>query len=289
MPRRTETGIALVRELRGGARARLWSDPRGTMPMTRVPEATEIDVAESRVPAAGTLAIFGLNARTLAWLPGAAANFESIVVALDAHDPEACVSLFDRLPEPALRRIRLVARCPELLADLGLPGAVDPMVFGAVRATLARPRRRAARARIGVFIPAIREREDKLRWEMVEWLRMQGAFLRLLYPGTLPSRHIENEDEHLVSLVTEWDAWWHDLEALVYWGAEGRMRQYDRLVFEAMAADLVVVAGGYGDYAARLAQRPDCALFFDPAAAHDAIERILARPQSADARVGMTS
>jgi hypothetical protein len=279
------TGVALARQLRAAARATLWSDPRGATPMTRVEGATEIDSSEGRVPATGTLVVFGINARTLAWLPVAAERFESIVLALDVHDAQTCVSLFDRLSPAALERVRIVARCPGVLADLGLPGAVDPMVFDVGQAQLHGSPRRAARFRIGVFVPAIREREDALRWEMVEWLRAQDAFLRVLYAGTLPSRHIENENEHLVSLVTEWNAWWQDLDALFFWGAEGRMRQYDRLVFEAMAAGLAVVADGYGDYASLVAERSDGVLFFDPARAREAIARMLSgrRPGRADA------
>jgi hypothetical protein len=276
-------GIALAQQLRGTDSVSLWVDPRDKMPRAPVEGATEIDTGGGAVPARGTVAIFGINARTLSWLPAAADTFESIVVALDAHDPEACVDLFDRLSPSALPRIRLVARCAEMLADLGLPGAVDPMVFGAVREGTRAPAPHGRRARIGVFIPAIKDREDRLRWEMVEWLRGQGAFLRLFYPGPLPSRHIENEDEHLVSLVSEWDAWWQDLDGLFFWGAEGRMRQYDRLVFEANAADLAIVADGFGDYATLVAHRDDCALFFDPATARDAIAAVLAALRSGGA------
>ena len=176
-----------------------------------------------------------------------------------------------------------------MLADLGLPGAVDPFLFGAVdrSCTPSAPSvPRGVRRRIGVFIPPVRAHEDKLRWEMVEWLRAQGAYLRLLYPGRLPSLHIENEDEHLVSLVTEWDGWWHDLDTLFFWGAEGRMRQYDRLVFEGIAAGLAVVADGFGDYGALAAQRSECALFFDSAAARGAMESVLSARHADGVRAG---
>ncbi len=278
------SGTALAQQLRGNETVSLWVDPRDKLPRAHVEGATEIDTVGGAVPAGGTVAIFGINPRTLSWLPAAADDFASIVVALDAHDPEACVDLFDRLSPAAWSRVRLVARCPEMLADLGLPGAVDPMVFGAVRAGARPPAAQGRRERIGVFIPAVRDREDKLRWDMVEWLRAQGAFLRLLYPGPLPSRHIANEDEHLVSLVSEWDGWWQDLDGLFFWGAEGRMRQYDRLVFEAIAADLAIVADGYGDYATLAAQRQDCALFFDPQTAREATAAVLSSLRSGGAR-----
>jgi hypothetical protein len=70
---------------------------------------------------------------------------------------------------------------------------------------------------------------------------------------------------------------------LFFWGAEGRMRQYDRLVFEANAADLAIVADGFGDYATLVAHRDDCALFFDPATARDAIAAVLAALRSGGA------
>jgi hypothetical protein len=280
------SGFALAQQLRGAAAVSLWVDPLDRMPDVPIDSATRIDAVAGAVPAGGTVAILGMNARTLSWLPAAADAFESIVVALDAHDPEAWVDLFDRLSPSALRNVRLVARCPDVLSDLGLPGAIDPMVFGAVRAGSRPGALRRPRERIGVFIPPVREREDKLRWEMLEWLRAQGAFLRVLYPGRLPSRHIENDEEHLVSLVTEWDGWWQGLDALFFWGAEGRMRQFDRLVFEAIAADLAIVADGYGDYATLAAQRPDCTLFFDPATARDGVAAVLSGMRSGRVRAG---
>ena len=135
-------------------------------------------------------------------------------------------------------------------------------------------------------MPSLHGAEETLRWEMVEWLRARGAFLRILYPGRLPSPHIASEDEHLVSLVSEWTAWWRDLDVLFFWGADGRMRQYDRLVFEGLAAGLAVVADGYGDYAALAIQRADSTLFFDAATAREAIARTLAGLRARnDARV----
>ena len=53
------------------------------------------------------------------------------------------------------------------------------------------------------------------------------------------------------------------------------MRQYDRLVFEAVAADLPVVADGFGDFGAALATRNDCAQFFDLATARSAMELLV--------------
>ena len=123
-----------------------------------------------------------------------------------------------------IARVRLVARSAAMLADLGVPGAVDPMVFGAVTAPPRAGEPSGKRPRIAVFIPPVRGREDKARWEMLDWLRGQEAFLRVLYPGRLPSPHIANVDEHLAGIVGEWDGWWEDLDGLFFWGAEGRMR-----------------------------------------------------------------
>ncbi len=253
----------------------LWTDPSRDVPMAGVAHAVEIDAVAGEIPRGGTLALFGSNARTITWLPGVAARFDAIVVALDAHDPTMLVDLVDSLVPAARSKLRLVARSAEMLADLGLPGAVDPMVFGAAEARR-RPRTVGARARIGVFAPSLRGREDGVRWQMLEWLRSSGQFLRLMYAGRLPSRHIEDDEEHLISLVTDWRDWWRDLDALFYWGGEGRMRQYDRLVFEAIAAGLPVVADGFGDYGAALADDPRCHLFFDLHDAQRATDAMLA-------------
>jgi hypothetical protein len=259
----------------------LWTDPSGDMPTAGVTDAIEIDPVAGEIPRGGTVVLFGANARTLAWLPGVAASFDAFVVALDAHDPTTLVELIDSLPAAAWRKLRLVARSAELLADLGLPGAVDPMVFGAADAR--RPSRAmTADARIGVFIPPLRGREDRARWQMLEWLRSRGQFLRLMYPSRLPSRHVADDDEHLISLVTDWQDWWRDLDALFFWGAEGRMRQYDRLVFEAAAAGLPIVADGFGDYGAALTGDPRSRLFFDLRDAQRAMDEMLAVRRATD-------
>jgi SEC-C motif len=279
-------GEALRQQLTGARpNVALWSDLTGELPSAGVRDAIEIDQANGEVPRNGTLALFGVNARTLTWLPSVAATFDTIAVGLDAHDPMTCVELIDQLPASALPRLRLVARSPEMLADLGLPGAVDPMVFGAVSGPVRRSRAATSRARIGVFIPSLRGREDKARWAMLEWLRARGQFLRLMYPGRLPSRHIEDDEEHLISLVTDWQDWWHDLDALFFWGAEGRMRQFDRLVFEAAAAGLAIVADGFGDYGAALAGDPRCHLFFDIHDAQGAMDALLSALPTSDARM----
>lgn len=253
--------------------ARLWTDPKSRIPMAVPMGATTIDPETNRVPAGGIVVIFGLNSRTLDWLPGVAGSFESIVVALDAHDPPIYVEFFDRLPTSLVPRVRLVARSAEILADLGLPGVVDPLL-GAPPGR-SRPADSRPTPRLGVFIPPLREREDAERWAMLEWLRSRGIFLRVLYPGPLPSRHVADDEEHLVSLVTEWDGWWSDLDVLFFWGAEGRMRQYDRLVFEALDVGMRVVADGFGDYAGQIALRPDCATYFEPTQARCALDRVL--------------
>jgi hypothetical protein len=276
-------GVALMQQLAlTRADVALWSEPSLELPMADVPNAVEIDPDRERMPRGGTIAVFGINARTLSWLPDAADSFDAIVVGLDAHDPMTYVDLIDRIPAPALARLRVVARSPELLADLGLPGAVDSMEFSAVAAHPARARPVTARRRIGVFIPPLRSRADKLRWDMLQWLRAQSLFLRLMYPGRLPSRHIEDDQEHLISLVTDWQDWWCGLDGLFFWGAEGRMRQFDRLVFEAAAAGLSIVADGYGDYGAALAGNSRCHLFFDVDEARRAMDAMIAAPGRAD-------
>ena len=281
-----QDGVALVRQLAAVRATSLWIDPQDRIPRAEVPGAVEIDVAGGVLPRDGTLAVFGINPRTLGWLADAAPGFESIVIALDVHDPEICVDVFDRLPPAVIARVRLVARSAAMLADLGVPGAVDPMVFGAVTGLPRAGERSGKRPRIAVFIPPVRGREDKARWEMLDWLRGQRAFLRVLYPGRLPSPHIANDDEHLAGIVGEWDGWWQGLDGLFFWGAEGRMRQYDRLVFEALDAGLAVVADGFGDYAPLVVAGCDGALFFDAQTARRLCADRLTGPLDPLSRVG---
>jgi hypothetical protein len=267
-----QTGIALARRL--GGVATLWCGPKADVAFASVASARLLGEERALQPAGGTLVLFGLSARALSWLPEAATSFGAIVVALDAHDPVACVDLLGALPPDIVGRVRFVARAATVLDELGLPGFVDAMLFDA-RPRRHRPNRANPRSRIGVFIPALHDREDSERWRMLEWLRDQRSFLRVLYAGRLPNPHLPHVDEHLVGLATHWDGWQDDLDALFFWGAEGHMRQYDRLVFEAVAAGMPVVADAFGDFGAALAARADCAQFVDPDSARNAMDALL--------------
>ena len=95
-----QDGVALVRQLAAVRATSLWIDPQDRIPRAEVPGAVEIDVAGGVLPRDGTLAVFGINPRTLGWLADAAPGFESIVIALDVHDPEiaSTSSIVCRLP-----------------------------------------------------------------------------------------------------------------------------------------------------------------------------------------------
>ena len=66
------SGVALRDALRAAGRVSLWSDPSDGVPMATLAETGSIDVAGDALPRGGTLAIFGINTRTLAWLPAVA-------------------------------------------------------------------------------------------------------------------------------------------------------------------------------------------------------------------------
>ena len=266
------TGAALARSL--GGIAELWSGPGGDPVVAAACSARILGEAPATQPRGGKLALFGSGRQALQWLPAAADSFDSIVVGLDAHDPLGCVELLGRLGPEIATRVRFVARSAAVLEDFGLPGVVDTLLFHPPQRR-AGTRQRGALPRIGVFIPAVRKDDDAARWEMLEWLREQAVFLRVLYPGRLPSPHIANTREHLIGLATQWSGWADNLDALFYWGAEGSLRQYDRLVFEALALGLPVVADGFGDFGAVLATRDDCPQFFDLAAAKRAMHRLV--------------
>jgi hypothetical protein len=287
------TGRALARRL--GPGATLWAGPGADR---RIAEAQGARVCasaatgasagsaasdpasapETERPEGGRLIVLGLDEALAAWLAPMAESFDSIVVALDAHDPVALIELAGRLSPPALRRLRFAARSRAVLDECGLPGVVDPLLFDdaelphpGVRGDLS-PRaaalpRDTQRLRLAIFMPALRDNRDRERWALVEGLRVQPTFIRLLHPGQLPSPHRANVDEHLVGLASEWDGWWEGLDALLYWGVEGALRQYDRLVHEALRQGLAIVADGFGDYGDQLAARDDCAQFFDAAGA----------------------
>lgn len=272
------TGIEIARYHPLRLAASLWAEAPEIVASSVAPGAMSIR-PDASMPRDGTLIALGVSMTTLNWLPAVADSFEAIVVAVDAFDPAAYVELIELLPEKARRRVRFVARSAALLDDLGLPGCVDRLVFADPPSTIAA--RRSQQPRVGVFLPPVRGPDDARRWEILEWIRSRGVFRRILYPGRLPSRHVADDEEHLVGLATEWDGWSDGLDALFYWGAEGRLRQFDRLVLEAMASDLSIVADGYGDYAEALARASPGSLFFGAEQARSLlIERLFgARPR----------
>jgi len=266
------TGALLDRRL--GPGATLWANPNADPRLAAQLGARTIGEAGQR-PMGGRVFVFGLDRHALDWLPDAAATFDRIVIALDVHDAATCFELVERLPGAALARLRIVARSAGVLDESGVPGVVHPMLFDDRRP--ARTVRGDGRLRLGVFLPALREPEDVARWDLLEWLRREDAYLRVLYPGRLPSRHNANDAEDLVGLATEWEGWDEGLDALFYWGGEGHWRQYDRLVFEAAAAGLVVAADGLGDYGALFAEHADWVPFFDAAGARLALASLMPR------------
>jgi hypothetical protein len=266
-------GLALFRKLARTRTTLLWTDPGDARWIAPLPQARKIDAETDLVPNSGTLALFGLASPTLQWLPHRAEGFETIVLGIDVQDPVRCVELIEALSFTARERLRIVTRSPEALDELGLPGTYDSMVFDGVR--VSDRRANEARQRVGVFLPAARDGHDGERWEVLEWLRQQKQFLRLLYPGRIPSPHVPFEEEHLVSLATDWDEWWRDLDALVFWGAGGRQRQFDLMVFEAVAAGLCVVADGFGDYTSALAESANCQLFFNSVELRRSVRELL--------------
>jgi hypothetical protein len=270
----------------------LWSQPQEGLPDARLPENTRIDPAQGRVPQGGTLVLFGLDERVLDWLPEQAAGFSRIDLVLDAHDPAALLLLLDALPQADLRKIGLVARSRALLQEYGVDGIVDPWLF-APQAARPSPRVAGSRVRAGVFLPPTFSHADDRRWALLEWMRRQDFFLRVLYYGALPSRHVASADEHLVSLVSDWnDGWCNDLDLLLYWSLDGRMRQFDRLVLEAHASGLAIVADATGDYAEIVASDDRHTLFLSDTEIEDAVIRAArsgAMPVSSNPRLQLTS
>lgn len=257
---------------KAGRSAKLWCN--GTAPAAPqfARTASAIDAGERSYPVDGCVAIAGLNPAMLEWLPLAAEHLETIFVLFDARDPQPLCALLGQLPLAALGKLRFVARSKEILDDFGLEGIVDPHLLAKpLRAGTSR--RPSAKPRIGVFLMPLGGRDDLPRWDLLAWLRSQEIFIRLLYPRPLPSPHLPNDEEHLISLVSDWsDAWGEDLDALVYWGAEQRAHQFDSLLVEARAQGLPIVA----DHAAETAGLGEFdEVFFTAEEARNGVSRLL--------------
>lgn len=235
--------------LRAGMAVTLWRNAPQGVPKVAVEGVRDIERDAEALPSGGLLAITGLDAATVEWLPQCIAHVDECYLLMDAHVPQSLVALFGQLPAEALARLRLVARTEETLAQWGLRGIVDPFLLCG-QPTLDKNPVPTGRPRFGVFIQPRGGYRDRERWEMLNWLRAQGIFIRILYPGRLPSRHIADDEEHLVSLVTDWDdSWAADLDALFFWGTEGRSHQFDTLLVEAKAAGMMVVRDAYAESA----------------------------------------
>lgn len=258
--------------LRAGMAVTLWRNRRQGVPKVAVEGTRDIDREAEDLPAGGLLAISGLDEATLEWLPQCMALVDECYLLMDAHVPQSLVALFGQLPPNALARLRLVARTEETLAQWGLRGIVDPFLLCG-RPTLGKNPVPTGRPRFGVFIQASGGYRDRERWEMLTWLRAQGIFIRILYPGRLPSRHIADDEEHLVSLVSDWDdSWTTDLEALFFWGTEGRGHQFDTLLIEAKAAGMMVVRDAYAESAGPEAREE---FFFTTDEARTAVAKLI--------------
>ncbi|CAG0982660.1 hypothetical protein BURK2_01935 [Burkholderiales bacterium] len=266
-------GVKLFQEhTTKGRSVKLWRtsvDP--ALPALAAPAAT-IDPSAGVFPDEGCVVIAGPNPAMLEWLPANADRLDVIGLLLDVREPQPLCTLLGQMPRTALAKLRFAARSQEVLSDLGLAGIADPDLL-----TEPRPgkhaRRFSAKPRIGVFLMPLGGRNDLPRWDLLAWLRTQNVFIRLLYPRPLPSPHLANEDEHLVSLVTDWqDNWCTDLDALVYWGAEQRAHQFDTLLVEARAQGLPIVTD-FGAETAGLGE--DEEIFFSPQEAKACLTRLL--------------
>lgn len=272
-PGSNRTGLRLFdRCVNAGLSVSLWRNPRQGVPTVALNGARDIDAAADCVPEKGLLAIAGLDTPTVEWLPQCANSFDEIYLLMDVHAPQSLAALLGRLPIQTLCCLRLVARSESVLTHFGFSGIVDPFLLGGPP-VIGHSTARSGRPRLGVFILPLGGNKDRERWEMLTWLRAQRIFIRILYPGRLPSPHIPDEEEHLSSLVTDWhDNWSSDLDALFYWGAEGRAHQYDSLVIEAEAAGSPVIRDGYAETAVPGAPGE---FFFTVDEARRAMERLI--------------
>ena len=241
--------------------ARLWTDPKDGVPMAALAGATTIDLAGDAVPRGGTLVVFGLNARSLTWLPGSPSRSIRSSSHWTPTTRRSTSTSSTAFPQRRLRaygsshaawRSSPTSDCPARSTRFSaprLPGATAP-VRVSVHAS-GSSYRRCATARM----PSA----GRCSSGCAPVAPSCACSIRVR-----ASRHVADDEEHLVSLVSDWTNWWDDLDLLFYWGAEGRMRQYDRLVFEALDTGMRVVADGFGDYGSRVAEVPECAQFFDP-------------------------
>lgn len=229
-----------------GRDVRLWTVPREGA--WRAPlDARACEVCDEHRPRGGVLVVVGLDDEIAERLAPDFAACDELWLMLDTRVPTALLDVIHRLG-PRLARLHLAARSCDVLDHLGVGGHVDPFLLGGPPAPSQRRGLARGRMRVGVFILAVGGSADKERHAMLEWLREQDVFMRILYPGRLPSRHVADEREHLVGLDVDWDRdWAHDLDALFYWGGEGRAHQYDGLVVEGRASGLRVIAHGLAE------------------------------------------
>lgn len=229
-----------------GRDVRLWMLPRAKARRTLFDEHAW-EVRDEQRPRGGVLIVVGLDDEMAEQLAPDFDGCDELWVVLDTRVPIPLLKLIQRLG-PRLSRLRLAARSLDALDHLGVGGHVDPFLLGGPPAVSKRHRTGRGRMRVGVFILAVGGSADRERHEILEWLRDQEIFIRILYPGRLPSRHVADEWEHLVGLDVDWrPGWADDLDALFYWGGEGRANQYDSLLVEARASGLRVIAHGLAE------------------------------------------
>jgi hypothetical protein len=204
---------------------------------------------ESPTSLSGTVILVGACEGVGQWLSPRIDGLEQIWLVADTWAPEVWLEIFESASAGGAT-VHMVARDAEILRHLGIAGDVDPLLGCAAPLRTEPLDAGARRPRCAVFMMPLGGTRDHERFALLEWLRTQGCFLRILYPGRLPSRHVADESEHLVGLASDWaDEWTADLDALIYWGGGGRAHQFDGLLVEARAAGLRIATDGHAQTA----------------------------------------
>jgi len=257
--------------LRGHADVRVWSEYRPDPRLARICPVERIEPWRWRFPHGGTLVFVGTYFRVGHWVRLAAPA--RTIVLYNTHQPERLARNLARIrsagPEPEVVYTSRALRGMHGGAGTVLESPIDVRRFRPV--TVARKRRPFTVGRLSRDLRSKHHAEDPALWRA---LAEAGCHVRVLGGTCLAPELSGIPGIELLPAGAEDPAMFlRTLDCFVYRTSESWFEAYGRVVIEAMATALPVVASPRGGYVQHLREDVNALLFADTA---EACARVLA-------------
>jgi glycosyltransferase involved in cell wall biosynthesis len=236
----------LYSTLRARGAVDVWSELAPDRRWTAKIPVRRIDANQQ--PLGGTLVVVGVYFRLGPWL--ATAHPRRVILVVNTLTPGVHAVALD-LAARTGRKVEIVYASEALRVKVGLPGHVEPSPIDTRRFTRPRRPRGEASFVVGRLSRDVPEKHDpvedpKLYAELVR----QGCTVRIMGGTHLSKLGCPPEVELLREGVRDAADFLHDLDCFVYRTHPAWFETFGRVIVEAMAAGLPVVAHASGGYLA---------------------------------------